>query len=184
MKKLIALPITLLRTASWFFSFSDLRINSGLKTARKKARALLHSWSGIIFLPINYLAAICQPSVHCPSCILGVARPRSVKFASVRTRWKGGGACELSSAELPLIRRFAFLADTSQVVRDSTCDIRVCVSSFVMGSYTFSDPVWATHRCVCPASSRAWRVGRFDRSRSRKHRRNFSERSSIASAFP
>lgn len=88
-----------------------------------------------------------NPLVHCSSCILGVARPRSVKFAPVRTRWKGGGACELSSAELPLIRRFALLAGTSQV-RGSACDVRVCVSSRVMGSYTPSDRVWATDRCA------------------------------------
>lgn len=60
------------------------------------------------------------PCVHCSSCTLGVGRSGSVKFASVRTRRKGGGACELTSAELPLIRPFASLAGASRV-RGSAC---------------------------------------------------------------
>lgn len=91
-----------------------------------------------------------NPLVHCSSCTLGVGRPRSVKFAPVRTRWKGGGACELSSAELPLIRRFALLRALRRFAA-SACDVRVWLSSRVMGSYTLPGCVWATDRCASPA---------------------------------
>lgn len=56
-----------------------------------------------------------NPPVHCSSCALGISRSRSVNFAPVRKRRKGGGASELSSAELPLIRPFASLASISRV---------------------------------------------------------------------
>jgi len=73
------------------------------------------------------------------SCTLGVARLRSVKFALVRTRRKGGGACELSSAELPFIRPFASSASTLRF-RGSACisDERVCISWW---TYIFPDRV-------------------------------------------
>jgi len=75
------------------------------------------------------------------SCTLGVARLRSVKFALVRTRRKGGGACELSSAELPFIRPFASSASTLRF-RGSACisDERVCISWW---TYIFPDRVRA-----------------------------------------
>lgn len=54
------------------------------------------------------------PFIHRLSCTFGVGRLRSVKFALVRTRQKGGGACELSSAELPFIRPYASLVNISR----------------------------------------------------------------------
>lgn len=56
------------------------------------------------------------PLIHRLSCTFGVGRLRSVKFALVRTRQKGGGACELSSAELPFIRPYASLVNTLRIL--------------------------------------------------------------------
>jgi len=51
---------------------------AGLRAIRKKSERL-HSWSGIIFPPINYLAAICQtlPFIALRAPSASVARDRS-----------------------------------------------------------------------------------------------------------
>lgn len=106
---------------------TDLRV-----MREKKARACTLD-QALYFHRLIILQRYVNPPVHCSSCTLGVSRSRSVKFAPVRKRRKGGGACELSSAELPLIRPFASLASTWWVC-SSACipDERVCISSRVM----------------------------------------------------
>lgn len=111
-----------------------------------------------------------NPLIHCSSCTLGVGRSRSVKFALVRTRRKGGGACELSSAELPLIRPFASLAGTS---RAATVRVfwrtRVCI--FVRDGRA---PSWIVcERLIDALFPRDRRVSRRDRSELRNRRQTF-----------
>jgi hypothetical protein len=42
-----------------------------------------------------------KPLVHCSSCTLGVGRSRSVKFAPLRTRRKGGGVASFQAQSFP-----------------------------------------------------------------------------------
>lgn len=119
-----------------------------------------------------------NPLIHCSSCTFGVGRSRSVKFALVRTRRKGGGACELSSAELPLIRPFASLAGTSRAATVRVFLTNACVYLRAWWPCTFLDRVRTINRCILPARSTS------ESSRSigiAKSSANFLEHSSVRS---
>lgn len=75
--------------------------------AKKKARALLHSWSGIIFLPINYLAAICQTpsSIALRVSSASLAPDRSSSLQSARAERAVG----LASFQAQSFRSFVVL---------------------------------------------------------------------------
>lgn len=102
--------------------------------------------------------------VHCSSCTLGVGRSRSVKFAPVRTRWKGGGACELSSAELPFIRRFALPALHFAGSRQCVWRTRVCIIPRDRVVYASGSRLSDRSIALIP---RDWRASHYDRSGSR-----------------
>lgn len=105
MKKLIA-PLLYHKLLRSFFLF-HICTNSGRKPREKKARALLHSWSGIIFLPINYLAAICQtlPSIALRVPSASVAPDRSSSLQSARAERAVG----LASFQAQSFRSFVVL---------------------------------------------------------------------------
>lgn len=163
------------------FFFRSVQIADEKRVKKKRARALLHSWSGIIFPPINYLAAICQtPSsiaLRAPSA--SVAPDRSSSLQSARAERAVG----LASFQAQSFRSFVVLrysghfAGSRQVRVMYACDYRPAWWGHINFRAAFERPIDA----LVP---RDWRVSCYDRSRSRKRRRNFSEHSSIVSAFP
>lgn len=149
MKKLIA-PLLYHELLRSFFFFRSAQI-ADEKPRQKKARALLHSWSGIIFLPINYLAAICQtlPSIALRAPSASVASDRSSSLQSARAERAVG----LASFQAQSFRSFVVLRYSRTFRRFAAVRVTTyaCVHHSSWWGRIFSGRVWITDRCADPA---------------------------------